>query len=132
MNRATTALTALVVDIETELSTGHFVCTTNARAAAHIDNPPEIATAYHPGLQPEELVRQHAQAVSQAQSVDSHPCLVRTVQEAFEFSNRMQALKSNYLVSKGGMLGRHELLAITEGRYKRLVSEISRAGKSSR
>ena len=95
-----------VTDMETECSDGSFVATSNAAAAAAMENPPLIVTEYLPATtSPAEVHARHVARV--AAHLKGRPGVsarvIHTHEEMIASQNRMNALKAAYRGEIGGI-----------------------------
>lgn len=113
-----------VVDLETWLGDDRFLCTSSCRSATSLKHPPEISCVFRPDLDLEPLLALHRARLQEALQAGAVPIPVTTLQKAFDFSNAMQAVKSRFLASRGGVLDEEEIGAILRGKQKALVGEV--------
>ncbi len=106
------------LDLETELSDGTFITTSNSLGADRTSSPPQIRKLQYPRTTPPaELLDLHWQAVQEslAQRPGVAPIAFSTFEELLEAQHRQQELKNAHYASIGYM-DRAELMGIADGK----------------
>jgi len=102
-----------IVDLQTELSDGAFLTTTNATSARAIDLPAQIFSDHLPsGCTPLEVLEIHRRRL--ADYLAEHPGVevrrITTTEQALDMAHRMQDLKAEHRKSMGGITTQEELV----------------------
>lgn len=123
-----------VCDLETELSDGSFVCTSNAPAATTFDFGDNVVMYRVASPDVEQLLRAHEGAV--AERLQSAPNVTvvrsRTAEDVRAFADRLQLAKSRYRRTLGAPITEQELNAVSDGRYKVEAAAVASELESSR
>jgi hypothetical protein len=106
-----------VIDIETELSDGAFVVTTNAWHSRHLARPPAIEIACHPtdtGLR--ALLGDHRKRLSGALALRPGMTArkVRSLDDAIAMNHRMNDVRAAFHANRNHQLTREELRGFAE------------------
>ena len=115
------------LDLETELSDGTFVATSNNLGADAMTPPPGLDRSLYPReTLPEELLSCHTRAVKQALASSPGVTAVahRTLDELLEAEHRLQAMKNAHRKSIG-YVDRRELARIDGGKNPQAAQELA-------
>jgi len=87
-----------VVEMETELSDGRFLSTTNASAAALLDPPPQLLRELVPGLPWDAMLERHKERVAAALAATSGLSVVpaATIQEVLAAQGRQNVVQAKW------------------------------------
>lgn len=103
--------TAKVVELETVLDDGRFLMTSNAKAAAPMNMPPEIDWQFHPGDHVGALVQAHRTRLRDRLAVAEgvRPVAVTSVAELIEHQRHMDEIKARFRKGQPTLVTREEL-----------------------
>lgn len=102
---------ARTVELETVLDDGRFVMTSNGKAAATMNMPPEIDWRYHPGDHVGALVQAHRNRLRDRLAVEegARPVTVTNIAELIRHQRYMDEIKARFRKGQPTLVTREEL-----------------------
>jgi hypothetical protein len=97
--RALGAKEARVLDLETKLADGTFVCTTNAEAAGALNSPPEVDACHLPAGTPiEALVEAHVRRLVEhlTKNPSAQPVRLQSLEDVHRTQAELHSLKAEF------------------------------------
>jgi len=129
------AKSSKIVDLQTELSDGAFLTTSNATSARAIDLPSQIFSDHLPsGCTPLEVLEIHRRRLADylAEHPEAEVRLITTMEQALDMAHRMHDLKAEHRKSMGGITAPEELVRMADqmtvgtAEARRLAREIEK------
>lgn len=122
-----------VCDLETELSNGSFLCTSNAPTTEAFDYGEQVASQRVDSQDIEQLLRTHELRL--AERIDRQPTITaircQTADDVRSLADRLQRAKSTFRRSRSVPMTKDELNHVSDGRYAPEAAAIARELESS-